>query len=81
MERNAHRPRLSTALTHDEALAELNANSGAQFDPSIAETLITIVYGAQQPRSDRALSVLDAATAEHVGQLLVRSVQLDVDKL
>ena len=70
-----------TALTHDEALAEVRSNRGAQFDPRIAETLITIVDGAPQPRSDRALSVLDAATAEHVAQLLARPVQLDVDRL
>ena len=47
-----------TALTHDAALAELRSNSGAQFDPRIAETLITIVDGAPatavRSRSERA---------------------------
>ncbi len=69
------------ALTHDEALAQVQSNRGAQFDPRIAETLIAIVDGAPQPRPDRTPSVLDAATAEHVAQLLTPPVQLDIDKL
>jgi diguanylate cyclase (GGDEF)-like protein len=36
------------ALSHAEALAELIANAGSQFDPQVVETLVGYLYGRRQ---------------------------------
>jgi diguanylate cyclase (GGDEF)-like protein/putative nucleotidyltransferase with HDIG domain len=36
------------AMTHPDAFAELNANAGTQFDPSVVEALIGYLYGLRQ---------------------------------
>ena len=41
-----------SGLSHPEALAELGANAGSQFDPSVVEVLVGVLYGrAQSGRS------------------------------
>jgi HD-GYP domain-containing protein (c-di-GMP phosphodiesterase class II) len=36
------------AMSHAEAIAELSANGGSQFDPSVVEILIGQLYGQRQ---------------------------------
>jgi HD-GYP domain-containing protein (c-di-GMP phosphodiesterase class II) len=36
------------AMSHAEAIAELSANAGTQFDPSVVEVLIGQLYGQRQ---------------------------------
>jgi diguanylate cyclase (GGDEF)-like protein len=36
------------ALSHAEALAELSANAGTQFDPQVVEALVGLLYGRRQ---------------------------------
>jgi len=37
------------ALSHDAALAELEANSGTQFDPTVVAALVRVVERGPQP--------------------------------
>jgi HD-GYP domain-containing protein (c-di-GMP phosphodiesterase class II) len=36
------------ALSHHEAMAELTANAGSQFDPNVVEALVGFLYGRRQ---------------------------------
>jgi two-component system cell cycle response regulator len=36
------------AMSHGEAVAELTANAGTQFDPRVTEALIGLLYGRRQ---------------------------------
>ena len=36
------------AMSHTDAIAELNANAGTQFDPEVVEALIGYLYGRRQ---------------------------------
>ena len=36
------------AMSHGEAIAELSANAGTQFDPRVVEVLIGQLYGQRQ---------------------------------
>jgi HD-GYP domain-containing protein (c-di-GMP phosphodiesterase class II) len=37
-----------TAMSHHEAMAELTANAGSQFDPNVVEALVGYLYGRRQ---------------------------------
>jgi diguanylate cyclase (GGDEF)-like protein/putative nucleotidyltransferase with HDIG domain len=37
-----------SAMSHREALAELTANAGSQFDPNVVEALLAYLYGRRQ---------------------------------
>jgi diguanylate cyclase (GGDEF)-like protein len=37
-----------TAMSHHEAMAELTANAGSQFDPNVVEALVGCLYGRRQ---------------------------------
>jgi HD-GYP domain-containing protein (c-di-GMP phosphodiesterase class II) len=51
------------AMSQDEALAELQANSGTQFDPSVVAAVETVVQGRPAPESaaDEVRAVLASA--------------------
>jgi HD-GYP domain-containing protein (c-di-GMP phosphodiesterase class II) len=36
------------AIEHREAIAELTANAGSQFDPQVVEALVGYLYGRRQ---------------------------------
>jgi HD-GYP domain-containing protein (c-di-GMP phosphodiesterase class II) len=36
------------AMAHEEAVAELKANAGTQFDPQVIEVLVGHLYGRRQ---------------------------------
>ena len=41
------------ALTHDEAMAELEANSGSQFDPEVVQALKAVLLKREQDEPER----------------------------
>jgi HD-GYP domain-containing protein (c-di-GMP phosphodiesterase class II) len=36
------------AMTHDDAMAELTANAGSQFDPEVVQVLVKFLAGQRQ---------------------------------
>ena len=58
------------AMTHDEAVAELRANAGAQFDPKVVEALIRVVAPMQQPTTasvEEVRAILATQVPQRVG--------------
>ena len=62
------------AMPHSEAMAELTANSGAQFDPDVVQALVGYLYGRRQaglrPYSDLRPRARGPGPAQAASRLL-----------
>ena len=51
------------AISHAEAIRELGANAGSQFDPQVTEILIGCLYGSRLLSAARTRAEAQAAAA------------------
>jgi HD-GYP domain-containing protein (c-di-GMP phosphodiesterase class II) len=52
------------ALTHEEALAELQTNAGTQFDPKVVAALVRVIEPLAEPRPVRSAAAASRPAVE-----------------